>query len=180
MVAKETTLEPQGPDDLTAYTGTTPPETVADSVDAISNVELSTPVAPVPGNTFLIRSVLCGRFFTLLDGKIVLGQQDGCSSHWNCVENKYWLGFKNLASGNYLGHSGGTKSDLRCSAQRYGGYEYFAVRPVGGEAYVLPTTFWENLSTVGIKKAMGVESLVTFNNRSVSDGLIWEFFKVQL
>ena len=89
MVAKEITIRSLHPDDSTVHTGTTTPETVADSLDAFSLIELSTPTEPLPGNTFLIRSILCGRFLTLSDGKIVLGHRDGCSSLWNCVETEY-------------------------------------------------------------------------------------------
>ena len=178
MVARKVTTGSQGPDASTVDTGTTPCEIVPDNLDASDNVELSTPTAPLPGNTFFIRSVSCGRFLTLVDDKIVLGHQDGRRSHWICRETNYWLGFENLYSGRYLGHSGNQKSNLRCSAQQHRAWEYFAVRPVGGEAYSLLTTFYENLSTVGVKQVEGAERLVTFNNGSVSDGLAWEFLKV--
>lgn len=166
------------PDDSTVCTGMTPPETIADGFDAVGNVELRMPTAPAPGNTFLIRSVSCGRFLKLFDGRLVLGHEDGCSSHWNCVEKDYWLGFKNMASGNYLGHSGSHRAELRCSAPHHRQHEYFTIRPVGGEAYVLLATFREKLSFVGVKKANEVEGLVTSNNGSVSDGIAWEFLMV--
>ncbi|KEF57090.1 uncharacterized protein A1O9_07280 [Exophiala aquamarina CBS 119918] len=182
-LAKDMALECPSPepDDSTVCTGITPPETITDSFDAVGNAELRIPTAPAPGNTFFIRSVACGRFLKLFDGRLVLGHEDGCSSHWNCVEKDYWLGFKNMASGNYLGHSGGQKADLRCSVPHHRQHEYFTIRPVEGEdyiAYVLLTTFRERLSFVRMEVANEVESLVTSNNGSASDGIAWEFLKV--
>lgn len=138
MVMNEVEPEPVMEfDESTAYTATTPPETIADDVDR--DVDFSTSSMPRPGLTFIIRSVSCGRVITLLDGQIVLTQLGGRgSTHWACVETKGWHGFKNLASGKFLGHSIGGR--LQCSAGRHLGWERFHVRQRREGDYVLLMT----------------------------------------
>lgn len=133
MVMNQINRGPLDPDDGTVYTGTTPPETIVDDLDALSNADLSHPSAPWPGSTFVIRSASCGRFLTLFDGKIVLSHQDDRSSmRWACSEREGWLGFRNPVSGKYIGYSG--DGTLHCSAGRHKANACFAVRPMPGEA----------------------------------------------
>jgi len=161
-------------DDSTAYTATTPPETIADNLD--QDVGFRSSSVPGPGFTFIIRSVSCGRVITLLDGQIVLTQLGGCgSTRWACVETNGWLGFKNLVSGKFLGHS--KNGRLQCSAERHLGWERFHVRPRREGGYVLLMTNWDDLWPVGIKVEQGVEYLAKFN-KGGSDGIIWEFIEV--
>lgn len=161
-------------DDSTAYTATTPPETIADDLDR--DVDSSTSSVPGPGFTFIIRSVSCGRVITLLDGQIVLTQPDGCGSiHWACVETKGWLGFQNLVSGKFLGHN--IHGRLCCSAERHWGWERFEVRQRREGDYVLLMTNYEDLWPVGIKVEQGVEYLAKINEGG-SGGIIWEFIEV--
>jgi hypothetical protein len=158
-------------DDSTAYTATTPPETIADNLDR--DVSFSTSSAPEPGFTFIIRSVSCGRVITLLDGRIVLTQPGDCGSiHWVCVEIDGWLGFRNLVSGKFLGHD--QNGRLCCSAERHRGWERFSVRPRRKGDYVLLMTNWDHLWPVGIKEEKGEEYLAKIN-KGGSDGLILEF-----
>ena len=163
------------PDDNSAdSTAATPPETIA--ADILDDSKTSLSSIPWPGSTFIIRSASSGHVITLLDGQIVLAQLGGRGSiHWACVETKGWLGFRNLASGRFLGHD--IKGGLCCSAERHRGWEYFCVRmrPEGG--YVLLMTHFERLWHVGIKVEQGVEKLAKIEDGG-SGGIVWEFVKV--
>ncbi|KFY29347.1 hypothetical protein V493_02396 [Pseudogymnoascus sp. VKM F-4281 (FW-2241)] len=80
----------------------TPPETLA--ADTLTDSETSFSSIPWPGSTFIIRSVSSGRVITLLNGDVELSAPGGRGSiHWACVETNGWLGFQNLASGEFLG-----------------------------------------------------------------------------
>ncbi|KIW76422.1 hypothetical protein Z517_11168 [Fonsecaea pedrosoi CBS 271.37] len=163
------------PDDSTAYSGTTPSETTVDNLDGSDNVDLSVPSAPWPGSTYIIRSTSCGRFLSLVDGNVVLAHQNGRSSiRWKCADREGWLGFKNEASGKWLGYNGDA---IRCSAGEHKARESFVVRPRPEGGYVLLVTSWENLWAVGVKRVKEVETLATIN-RGVSRGLIWDFVEV--
>lgn len=157
------------PDDSTVYTGTTPPETIADSLD-------SSPSEPCPESTFLIRSVSCGRYLTLFEGRLILAHQNDHSSiHWKCKErDDGWFGFQNSASGDYIGFSG---QAVCCSAKRHGRHECFTVRPMPGRRYILLMTEWESLWAVGIIDVNGVTNLVRINKGS-RNGHVWEFIRV--
>lgn len=161
-------------DDSTVYTAATPPETIADNLDR--DIDLSTSSIPGPGSTFIIRSVSCGRVITLVDGRIVLTQPGGRGSiHWECMENKGWLGFQNPVSGKFLGHN--PHGNLCCSADRHRGWERFHVRQRREGDYVLLMTHFEDLWPVGIKLGQGAEDLAKIN-RGASDGIVWEFIEV--
>lgn len=155
------------PDDSTGYTGTTPPETVADDLD-------SSPTEPCPDSTFIIRSVSCGRYLALLEGRITLAHQNDRSSiRWTCRERDGWLGFQHPVSGKYLGFSGTT---LQCEAGEQGRSECFTVRPMPGGRYILQITSWEQLWAVGIREENGVQRLVRINIGTLG-GLVWEFLR---
>ncbi|RDL39132.1 Uncharacterized protein BP5553_03472 [Venustampulla echinocandica] len=147
-------------DSSTAYTAATPPESVAADLldEPFGGAKLSSSSVPWPGSTFLIRSVESGHMITLLDGQVVLAPPGGRGYiHWECVETKGWLGFRDCGSSSFLGHNGNGR--LRCSAKRQDGWENFCVRmrPEGG--YVLLMTHWERLWQVGTNLERGVESL---------------------
>jgi hypothetical protein len=167
------------PDNSTIDIADTPPETVAtllDDDDPLGNANLSSSSVPWPGSTFIIRSAKSGHVITLLDGQIVLAPPGGRGSiHWECVETKGWLGFRNNVSGRFLGHDASGK--LYCSADRHQGWENFCarMRPDGG--YVLLMTHYERLWQVGIKMVHGVEALAKVDQTD-SDGLVWEFVKI--
>jgi hypothetical protein len=164
------------PDDSTAYTAATPPETVMDKdhLDHLDPLTSPSPSSiPWPGATFLIRRASTGHVITLLDGQIVLSSPGTRGSiHWACVDTKGWLGFRNTVSGRFLGHD--DKGRLRCSAERHQGWENFCVRlrPEGG--FILLMTHFERLWQVGFKEERGVEKLAKIG----SDGIVWEFVKV--
>ncbi|MCJ1343867.1 hypothetical protein MMC31_002065 [Peltigera leucophlebia] len=156
----------------------TPPETVAadllDDRDPFGGA--SSFLVPWPSSTFIIRSVSSGYVITLLNGRIVLTQPGGPGSiHWACVETKGWLGFRNVVSGNFLGHD--EKGRLCCSAERHHMWERFCVRmrPEGG--CVLLMTHYENLWHVGIKVEQGVKKLAKIGDGG-SFGIVWEFAQV--
>ena len=165
-------------DDSTAYSATTPPETVAADLldDPFSGPKPSSSLVPSPGSTFIIRSVSSGHVITLLGGQIVLTQSGGHGSiYWACVESKGWLGFLNVVSGRFLGHD--AKGRLCCSAERHQGWERFChrTRPEGG--CVLLMTHYERLWPVGVKVEEGVERLAKIGDGE-SSGIVWEFVKV--
>jgi hypothetical protein len=49
---------------------------------------------------------------------------------WECVESKGWYGFRNVASGTYLGHERGREGDrMVATAPHHMADEYLALRP---------------------------------------------------
>jgi len=129
-------------DDSTIAACGIPTETAADSLDTASDVELSISTPPAPGTTYLIHSVSCGHFLKLFDGELVPGDQEGCSSHWFCMEAQGWLGFKNMASGKFLSCSiYGNQVDLSCTALMHRGSERVTVRPLRKESPVYSVTY---------------------------------------
>ncbi|KAK3688133.1 hypothetical protein B0T22DRAFT_479406 [Podospora appendiculata] len=133
---------------------------------------------PVPGDTFILVHQPDGRALTLLHGRLRLesltaAARTGGSFHWACVEKKGWLGFRNAASGAYLGHDG--RKNIRASAWRHDGWEYFcARRHVGGGGYVLLTTHWDALLKIGVEgEGEGVRLVAREDG-----GSVWEFRKV--
>lgn len=166
-----------GDDRSTIPKAISPPSTVtADWGDHNSKNDTSSFLVPWPGSTFIIRYVASGQVMTLLDGSIVLTRPGGRgSSHWACVENKGWLGFRNVGSGKFLGHD--HRGRLRCVAAQHQKWEYFSarIRPDGG--CVLLMTHWEELWHVGIMVENGMEKLAKIGDR-VGDGAVWEFVRV--
>ncbi|KAK3324245.1 hypothetical protein B0T19DRAFT_428141 [Cercophora scortea] len=139
---------------------------------------------PVPGDTFILVHQPDGRALTLLNGKLRLASltaaaRSGGSFHWACVEKKGWLGFRNAASGAYLGHDGRMGRDgrkgIRATAWRHEGWEYFcARRHAGGGGYVLLTTHWDTLLKVAVEgEGEGVRVVAREEG-----GSVWEFRKV--
>lgn len=167
-------------DDSTICTAATPPEsdptsTLNDEPPSGGTGHNSSSV-PWPDHTFIIRCLSSGRVLTLLDGQVVLAQPGGRASiHWACVETKGWLGFRNPVSGKYLGHD--RSGILRCSADQHNGWEHFYARPRPEGGYILLMKHWEKLYHVGVKVEHGVERLGKIGEGG-SDGLVWEFSKV--
>ena len=163
------------PDDDSTISLATPTETTA-ADDPFGTTKPSSFLVPWPGSTFIIRCVSSGQVITLLDGQTVLTQLGSRGSiHWECVETKGWLGFRNIVSGKFLGHD--SKGRLCCSAEGHKSWEYFCtrMRPEGG--CVLLMTHYERLWHVGMKEEEGVEKLAKIKEGG-SDGLVWEFVKV--
>jgi len=170
-------------DDSTIYTSkNTPPETVIagdddflNAQDPLDDGKMSSSI-PWPGSTFILREVSTGQVLTLNDGKVTLTSPGGPGSiHWECVETKGWLGFRNPVSGRFLGHDKDGK--LHCSASRHQMWENFCVRlrPDGG--YILLLTHFERLWHVGARMERGVERLAKLGD-GASAGLVWEFVKI--
>ena len=167
-------------DDSSRYTGSTPPGSVATDVpdphDLLSGAKPNPFLVPWPGSTYIIRSVSSGHVITLLDGQIVLKQPGGHGSiHWVCVETKGWLGFRNTASGKYLGHDEDGK--VCCRADQHQLWEYFCIRPRPKGDYVLSIQYqhFESLWQIGIQVEQGEEKLAKIES---GDGVGWEFLKV--
>lgn len=166
-------------DNTTVFTAATPPETVCadvlDDLDPLADEKIRSSV-PWPSHTFLLRSASTGHLLTLRDGQIILASPSGQGSiHWQCVETKGWLGFRNTVSGRYLGHDKHGK--LHCSAERQQGWESFCVRITLEGGYVLLMSHFERLWHVGVKSERGVERLAKLGD-GVSGGMVWEFIKV--
>jgi hypothetical protein len=166
--------------DDTIYTATTPPEVltpdVLDDLDPLGGNKLASSTVPWPGSTFIIRDVSSGKLITLLDGQVVLAlPAERGSTHWQCVEFKGWLGFRNPVAGKCLGHN--NNGTLRCAADRQQAWENFCVRlrPEGG--YVLLMTHFERLWPLGTKMENGVEKLAKISG-DASDGITWEFIEI--
>ena len=179
MVLEQVDPKPFLNDCSTVNTAITPPATVAtilsDDYDLPSGANPSSSI-PWPGSTFIVRSVSCGLVLTLLAGRVVLAPPgDRGNIHWECVERKGWLGFRNPVSGKFLGHN--LFGFLECGAEKHDGWENFCVRITPNGGYVLLMTDWGNLQQVGTKMDWGVEKLgkVVYGS---SDGIVWEFIKV--
>lgn len=164
-------------DDSTVNNAMTPPESVAadflENQDPLDDVKLSPSSVPWPGSTFIIRSVLSGHVLTLCDGQVVMASPGTRGSiHWECMDFKGWLGFRNTVSGRFLGHDANGK--LRCVADRPQEWEKFCVRMTPEGGYVLLMTHWERLWQVGFTLERGVQKLAKIGEA----GIVWEFVKV--
>jgi hypothetical protein len=165
-------------DNSNIYAPCTPPESVANGIeDDHSDSRVSASSVPWPGSTFIIKSAASGEVITLRDGKIALAlPSDLGSIYWDCVETKGWLGFRNIATGLFLGHD--KNFGIWCVARGHQGWENFCVmaRPEGG--YVLLMRHGrDKLWPVGIRMEEGIKMLAKIEN-SVSEGTVWEFVKV--
>ncbi|KAF2252127.1 hypothetical protein BU26DRAFT_251562 [Trematosphaeria pertusa] len=168
----------------TVYTCPTPPESTTpglledlDDLDPLHSPKSNGSSVPWPGSTFIISSVSTGHAIALRGGQVVLAPPGGRESiHWECVETKGWLGFRNPVSGKFLGHDG-RSGKLRCSGRAHEGWEWFCVRQTPEGGYVLLMTHWEKLWPVGTMMEGGEKVLAKVEN-AVSDGIVWKFIKV--
>jgi len=170
------------------YSTHTPPERTITKLDELLSVSSLPrtknrfqPSFPWPGFTFIIREVPSKRVISLQEGQVVLveSESDDCkSTHWECVENKGWLGFRNPVSGKWLGHW--TDDEIICSQPDHLGWEFFCARRISPEGgYVLlmrngDDELWPVVIRPGHEGAMLAKA-----NKRVGDGLVWEFIKVQ-
>ncbi|KAH8821718.1 hypothetical protein F5884DRAFT_99781 [Xylogone sp. PMI_703] len=128
---------------------------------------------PWPGGTYLIIEKERNRVLTLIDGKLQLKNQSNPrkgNPYWHCVETEGFLGFRNDASGMFLGHDG--KKNFRVMKPHHKSWEYFCVRrhPKGG--YLLMLLHYQTLLKVGYNE--GEQCLVAADK---DDGIRWEFVK---
>ncbi|KAF2106423.1 hypothetical protein BDV96DRAFT_507865 [Lophiotrema nucula] len=137
---------------------------------------------PWPGNTYIIRSKGTSHILTLLEGRpqLLSPGHRGCI-HWTCVEHAGFLGFRNVASGKYLGFD--DKHFFCCAKDgRADSWEKFMVvaRPDGG--FVMLMTHGSNwtLWPVGMKHGKGGhgEERLAKVDGGWEKGLVWEFVKV--
>lgn len=167
-------------DNSTIMTPSTPPESIAE--DALQgdipchNSNQSSFSVPWPGSTFTISSVSSGQVLTLIDGQVILASPGRRGSiHWECVENRGWLSFRNPVSGRFLGHD--QKGGLICSASQNSGWERFCVRMRPGGGYVLLMTHHDALWPLGMQMVQGKEQLAKINDGGTG-GLVWGFVRV--
>ncbi|KAK4458621.1 hypothetical protein QBC42DRAFT_156663, partial [Cladorrhinum samala] len=135
---------------------------------------------PSPGQSFMITDRACEHALSLQNGNLKLISlaatnpfgTAGCWV-WECVESNGWLGFKNWASGTYLGHNGSAQV-LWAERKHHKGHEQFCVRQVDG-GYVLLMESWGKLGKVGaaIHKD-GPQWKVVLEGTPV----VWNFVKV--
>lgn len=128
--------------------------------------------APWPGSTYIIVDRAQGRAITMIDGRLSL-ESDACatgSCHWVCIENKGWFGFRNTASGKYMGHDG--RKNIYAAKDRHQAWEFWVARPCPDGGYLLLTTHYDLLLKMRI--ADDGRSLVTREE----GGTVWEFIKV--
>lgn len=131
------------------------------------------------GHTYVIRSLSCGRQITLLNGAVVLSQPGSLgSAHWTCVEVGGWLGFRNVASGNFLRH-GGDHHSLGCSNPCHKLWERIQIRPHDALhlGFTLLMEYWGGLKPVGTKMKDGAEKLDRLYEPG-AQGLAWIFLEV--
>jgi hypothetical protein len=131
---------------------------------------------PWPGSTYVIRHDSSGHVLALLNGNVILVQPGNkrASIHWECVENKGWLGFREPVSGLYLGYD--MSGNLICQAKYQQGWENFVVRPRPDGGYVLFLTHWEKLWPVGLRTDHDGETLAKMESGTGSE-FAWEFVK---
>ncbi|KAL0468215.1 hypothetical protein QR685DRAFT_564402 [Neurospora intermedia] len=100
---------------------------------------------------------------------IVKGQ---CNWHWHCVETAGWLGFRNAASGTYLGHD--MWQNIIARVYKHQGWEFMTVRPaLERKGWYLMVTHWEKLHKINYLEGPGV-----FKAENPMEGTVWEFVKV--
>ncbi|ESA41912.1 hypothetical protein NCU06081 [Neurospora crassa OR74A] len=100
---------------------------------------------------------------------IVKGQ---CNWHWHCVENAGWLGFRNAASGTFLGHD--MWQNIIARVYRHQGWEFMTVRPaLERKGWYLMVTHWEKLHKINF-----LEERRAFVATNPEEGTVWEFVRV--
>lgn len=168
---------------------------------------------PVPGQTFILLEASTGRALTLIDGNLRLahvpdpelisvsdkphlnplaGSADQCVTttkgqcnwHWHCVETVGWLGFRNAASGTFLGHD--IWQNIIARVHKHQGWEWMTVRPAPistsveaqgkrlGFGWYLMVTHWEKLYKINFLEARGGAFVATDS----AEGTVWEFVEV--
>lgn len=132
---------------------------------------------PYPGKIFMLRDNETGKVLTLLDGDVSLQPPGtrGSAYHWICEEHNGWLGFKNVASGTYLGHN--FWGNIYAAASRHNLWENFCVRiqPNGGFVLLMMQAF--TLWPVK-KRTEGGQQRLFKTEAPVKDGNIWNFIEV--
>lgn len=135
---------------------------------------------PCPGKTLILTDVKFEYALSLYDGELKfveleavgISGKGGCYL-WHCVEDNGWLGFRNAASGTYMGHDGNTEL---CAAVKYHHpYERFCLRQVEG-GYVLLILYGQKLTKIGLDGEWGKAKLPVLTTQG--DPMIWQFIEV--
>lgn len=144
-------------------------------------------VAPYKGATFIIRDPQSGLIIALKDGKLGLGPADkgnasigfdiGHGSHWRCVENEdRWLGFKNAASGEFIGHNNNKKKwCFMAKGEAHGDWQHFCVRQHPSGGHELLVKHWDGFRAMEVGGDDNRELVVAGEGLG---GIAWEFLKV--
>lgn len=132
---------------------------------------------PQAGKIFIIRDHKTGRVLTLLDGDVSLQSPGtpGSAYHWMCEEINGWLGFKNMASGTYLGRNFYDNIYARATQHRY--WENFCVRMHPNGGYVLVMTHYAKLWPLQQKNEGNMQKLFKVD-APIKDGNVWVFVEV--
>jgi hypothetical protein len=130
---------------------------------------------PEPGYKYMIRDTATKKVITLVDGCLTLVRDPGpgVGSHWHCEEqNGGWVGFREGASGKYLGqnNSGG----FAVTATKMQSWEWFVLRPRAAGGYNLYVKGWSELKAMGISNAQSFrpELVIAANAKAAAR---WEF-----
>jgi hypothetical protein len=157
----------------------TPSASSENTTKNVSGIEIPQSSIPWPGRTFIIRSHKNGQVITFLDGKVVMDKPGGLGTfRWRCVEEKGWMGFKDPASAQYLGHH---EHGLLFCSPHHRNNEYICprMRPEGG--CVLLVRHDEHLRPLGVfanESENGNKQKIKIMDWS-SDGIVWDFIEVQ-
>jgi hypothetical protein len=155
----------------------TPATTVADPRDLPERPVKGQTSIPCRGKTFVIRDTQSGHVLTLFDDKICLLPADtlGSAIHWSCHETNGWLGFKNLASGQFLSYY---KGDYLITVPHHQALEYFCTRMVrkGGYVLLMQVEGGKKLWPVKVKTYDGMQRLAKVDIL-VDHGTTWEFIE---
>ncbi|KAI5862988.1 hypothetical protein GGS23DRAFT_46961 [Durotheca rogersii] len=165
----------------TSYAAFTPPTTAASdglpdyeaaSFTGLSDTRTREETVPHPGATYIIRDPATRRLLTIVGGQLRLEHHAGDRGgyHWDCVETKGWLGFRNPAFGVFLGHDGHGR--IIASARLHRPWEYFCVRRHKQGGYLLLSRWFDDLWK--LDKGSDGRTIV----RQAEGGLAWEFERV--
>ncbi|KAH6849601.1 hypothetical protein B0I37DRAFT_369387 [Chaetomium sp. MPI-CAGE-AT-0009] len=132
---------------------------------------------PWAGETFIIVEKASGRVISHTDGNLRLEDNTGRKGcwHWLCVEKDGWFGFRNTASGMYLGANFWGTGNLQAEVKHHKGWESFSTRrhPNGGYLLLATKNDWK-LQKVGLNQdGDGLVAKVDHKN-----AIVWEFVKV--
>jgi hypothetical protein len=120
---------------------------------------------------------------TLQDGHIILDSPRSQGSiRWQCVQTNGLLGFRDPASGCFIGHNNfvGSVKPLRCFVSHHKGYEYFIDKATPNGTYVLLSPHWHEMYPVAVRTIDGIDKLVVVNpgGAGFSAGTEFKFTKV--
>ncbi|KAI2627159.1 hypothetical protein GGS21DRAFT_528821 [Xylaria nigripes] len=131
--------------------------------------------APEPGGLYMIRDLDSDKVLAVRDGRLMLTQDTGMDGGWQwyCVENhESWLGFREKASGRYLGRDG--NGGFCANAYRFDAWEKMCLRPVKSGGYHIMATHWWTLLRMGTRGRSDSFAEV----HSAGEAIRWEFVEL--